>query len=253
MVKAVRFLALAVLLLPAVVPAADGPEAGNALLVERIGEAFALGSGDLLYTEHHREQVDNGRVVASEVTYRDTSGASFAVKSLDFSANALAPDFRLDNGRAGHIEQANKNGDELKVAFKHPRRDELNEVVLPLPADAIIDAGFDRFIETHWAELKAGETLRRYFLVPSMQEFLRFRIRSTGQATIDGRRAEVIVLEPDSGLLRLLVTPIKTFYTSDKPSLLRYEGVSNMRGADGKNYKVRIDFGTQRTISASAQ
>ncbi len=234
-------------------PAADEAAGDGALLVERVGQAYALGSDQLLYTEHHRERVDDGRVVASEVTYRDAAGDRFAVKSLDFSANALAPDFRLSNDRAGHLEQASKRGDSIAITFKHPRRDSPEQAVVPLPADAIVDAGFDRFIETHWQELNAGETLRRYFLVPSMQEFLRFRIRPTGTGSVGERSARIIVLEPDSGLLRLLVTPVTTWYAADEPALLRYEGVSNMRGEDGKNYKVRIDFGAHRTLSAGVE
>jgi len=206
--------------------------------IDRKGYAYALDGDALLYVEEHDDIVREGRVVRSTVTYRDPSGGAFATKRLDFSAEPTSPEFELENARTGHVEGAKRRGDALLVMFRKSDEYDLQQERLEPPGDAIIDGGFDRFIESNWSRLIDGEVFERPFLVPSFQRFVDFRIYLE-------RRSEtevVFVMEPDSFLLRLVGGGIEVTYDRDSAALKRYEGVSNMRDPSGDNFKVRVEF-----------
>lgn len=118
--------------------------------------------------------------------------------------------------------------------------DELEQRALDAPADAIVDAGFDRFIERHWDELFEGKVFKQPFLVPSRLAFYDFRIRRDAQRENDAGVA--FVMEVDSALLRLFVSPIVVRYHPVTRALMSYEGISNMRDEAGENYNVLIRF-----------
>jgi hypothetical protein len=162
---AVAVLAIA-LLLP--FPAQSNP-------VERTGFAYRLGQGDLLYVEEHEDWIVNGQVRRSTVTYRDAGGRIIARKSLDFSENLASPGFHLSNLVNGHEEGARREEDRLLVFFRKSDEHAYREARLQPPEEAIIDGGFDRFIEANWEQLLSGRVFERPFLVPSFQKFVEFQ------------------------------------------------------------------------------
>lgn len=215
---------------------------GKATIVERVGLAQDIDSGELLYSEHHREKWEGDTLVSSEVRYRDAEDRLFAAKRLEFKGRPLMPDFELRNQNTGHVESATRTDGALEVLFRHPEKDNRQFVLDDYPEDGVIDAGFNRWVELNWEAIVAGKTLTRPFLVPSLGKFVDFSIRERGMREQDGRRVRLLRMEPASFVLRLAVAPIEVVYLADEPRLLRYVGVSNMRDARGRNQNVRIDF-----------
>jgi len=216
------------------------PLAAQANTIERVGYAYAASAeGDkLLYTEQHREQVEDGRITRSTVTYEDAEGNTIAVKNLDFSVNPTSPEFRLEGVNNGHVEGAQRKGGDFVVFFRESDGAKYVEEQVPLPNQAIIDGGFDRFIEDNWESLLGGKVFKRPFLVPSFQKFLDFKIyldRSTDTEA-------VFVMETASFLLRIVSEKIIVTYNRDNAALRRYEGISNIRDLAGDNYDVRVEF-----------
>jgi hypothetical protein len=216
--------------------------AGKATIIERVGLAQDIKSGELLYSEHHREKWDDDTLVSSEVQYRDAEDRLFAAKRLEFNGRPLMPDFELRNQSTGHVESATRTDEALQVLFRHPEKDNRQFVLDDYPEDGVIDAGFNRWVELNWDAIVAGRTLTRPFLVPSLGKFVDFSIRERGVSEEDGRRVRLLRMEPASFVLRLAVDPIEVVYLADEPRLIRYLGVSNMRDARGRNQNVRIDF-----------
>lgn len=232
--------------------AAAAPAGAAATTAERTGYAYELGGNALLYTEQHEETLRNGRVTRSVVTYRDARGEVVATKRLDFSRKAISPDFRLENSRNGHVEGARRRGDRVLVYFRKTGDYEYRDERVEPPAGAIIDGGFDRFIEHQWRRLLAGEEFERPFLVPSMRRFVDFRIYLEGRSDAD----VVFVMEPASLLLRVVGGRITVVYDRESRALKRYEGVSNIRDRAGENYEVRVEFpaaGVRDASEASAR
>ena len=107
---------------------------------------------------------------------------------------------------------------------------------------AISDAGFDNFIIEHWDQIIAGKEFKRDFLVPSMQEFLSFRIYQDAILNKEGQSLRLINIEPNSFFVRVIAGKIKLYYDIDEPILRVFEGVSNMRDSKGDNYDVFIKY-----------
>ncbi|MDZ7840233.1 MAG: hypothetical protein U5R46_05355 [Gammaproteobacteria bacterium] len=214
------------------------PAAAGGTAEQRKGYAYNLGTDQLLYTEEHHEHLEQGRVTRSEVVYRKPEGGIIARKRLDFRRNASDPDFRLENAVNGHLEGASQEEDRLLVFFRKTEDHALKERKLRAPDDAIIDGGFDRFIENNWTSLMQGEVFERPFLVPSFQRFLEFRIYLERMTDTE----VVFIMEPASMLLRFFGDGIVVAYDRDSTALRRYEGVSNIRDKDGENYEVRVEF-----------
>lgn len=205
---------------------------------ERTGYAYKLGSEKLLYTEEHEELSRDGAIQRDTVTYRGAEGRVIATKNLDFSVNPTSPDFRMENSVNGHVEGARQEGKYCVVFFRKTSGDEYREKKIELPDRAIIDGGFDRFIELNWSRLLAGEVFKRPFLVPSFHKFVDFRIylEKSTDANV------VFAMEPASFLLRLVADKIIVTYERDNAALRRYEGISNIRDQDGENFDVRVEF-----------
>jgi len=207
----------------------------------RVGRAYDKDSGALLYEERHVERRDGDEVVGAEVKYLDSRGHIFAVKQVDFSANPLAPEFRLHNRRTGHLEALRRLAEgTVEVRFQAAGTSQATKADLLAPLGSLADAGFDRFIEANWDELLKGDPMACRFLVPSRLEFMNFRVRH--QDAGDDFGIVYFALELDSALLRLVVPSITVAYDRATRRLLRYEGMSNIRDAAGDNYDVRIEF-----------
>ena len=223
---------------------------GSQTIKERVGYAYAAGSDALLYTEHHQEWWDGGRILRDTVTYRDPEGDIIGEKHVDFRSQEQAPEFLLRNVRTGHSERAERVASTLAVKFRESRQAPLKSDALGLPEGAIIDAGFDRFVENNWDALMGGEVFIRPFLLPSRLQFVDFRIRRVDNDS-DPNRA-VFELAVDSALLRLFAPAITVAYDRKTRALLEYDGVSNMRDSSGKNLDVEIRFDGQRRELTSA-
>ncbi len=216
----------------------------------RVGRAFHVGTGDLIYTEHHLEDWRAGRIVGDTVTYRDPSGQVFAQKQVDYTPAEQAPGFELRNRRTGHLEGATVAADRLEIRFRPVADAPLDVQTIAKPEGAIMDAGFDRFVESNWDALLAGGVFVRPFLVPSRLDFIDFRIRRIDGGEVPGEVTFEMV--PDSVLLRLLAPPIRVAYEARTRSLLEYRGVSNLRDEAGENIKVRIRFDGPPTVHTAS-
>jgi hypothetical protein len=95
---------------------------------------------------------------------------------------------------------------------------------------------------SHWQQISNGEQFTRDFLIPGMLRFFKFRIYQQEIVEEGGEKYRVLIIEPDSFLIRQFTRASRLYYAFDKPELKRFEGISNMRDSDGKNYTVRIKY-----------
>ncbi len=207
---------------------------------ERTGYAHDLDSDTLIYTETHLETYEDNRIVSDKVTYKNAAGDVIAEKQVDYTENNTMPDFSLTNYVTGHQESASKQTSELTIAFAKNNSEDKKSKTIPLPDIGIIDAGFDQFIISNWEALVNEERLVRKMLIPSMRQFIEFRIYQEKIDTEQQRR--ILKVEPDSFLFRFLGDPLVLEYDMAQPKLLLFKGTSNMRDEKGKNLQVSISF-----------
>jgi hypothetical protein len=105
--------------------------------------------------------------------------------------------------------------------------------------ELVADAGFDNFVRGNWEDLQAGQTVNFQFVVLGMDRPLNMNISEepVGECR-DGNMCLHIAL--DSWLLRRFIEPIRLEYSRQEKRLLRFSGMSNIKGVDGESLNVDI-------------
>jgi hypothetical protein len=207
------------------------------------GRAVDPASGRLLYREVHLVQSDNGRNIIRVVLYQCESGATFARKRVDYANSMIAPDFELVDVRSGYREGLRRINGKL-ILFARANATAVERDAAIAPGNALVaDAGFDEFVTRNWTALAAGQTLALDFAIPTRGETYRFKLAREAQTTINGVPAMVFRMNL-GGLLSLFAPHIDVTYGMASHHLLRFEGITDISGSDGRRMVARIDFPT---------
>jgi hypothetical protein len=202
------------------------------------GSAYDLDTGVFLYREQY-DQFPTPTGVQTVVLYLCADGRAFARKNLREEGDAQAPDFDLFDARLNYREGVRRGAAGREVYVQRSADIPERVASLTMPPNGVIDAGFNEFVQQHWDALVGGSSLNVPFLVPSKRAFYPFKVEKVENAA-----------SPDTFTVRLslaawysiLVPRIDVVYDRASRRLRRYEGMSNMRDANRKNYKVRVEF-----------
>lgn len=201
------------------------------------GNAYDLATGKFVYSENHSEFRKGGIHLYSRVSYRDSKGHEFASKLITFQPDKYQPTYELKDSRDGYVEGIRREGGQTVYFARRNRDQPLQSRAIATPKPAVFDGGFDYFVRDNLDKICAGQNASFYFAVPIELDYFRFRVavKETGAMCR-------MNLELDNIVLRQFVKPIKLWYDVAKRRLIRYEGISNINGADGKSLKVRVVF-----------
>lgn len=179
-----------------------------------MGNAYDRESGQLLYVEYHFCLGDHQLCT---VQYRDSYGELFALKELDYRPNPIAPALTLTDYRRDH---------QIRVANSGA-------------ANLVVDAGFDNYVRRIWNDLERGKTARFPFLVAGFDKPFNMRAERADQQAC-GQDELCLEIKVDSWLLGILASPIELAYSREDRKLLRFSGVSNIKGKNGESLHVDI-------------
>ncbi|HQW59948.1 hypothetical protein [Thermomonas sp.] len=208
---------------------------------------LAAGDGRLLYRETHWTLP--GPRPDRWVLYRCADGAAFARKRVLAAPSPLAPDFALEDARDGYREGVRAAAGGRSVFVHAPGRAEATRV-LAIPADGVIDAGFDAAVRRHWPRLVRGEAVKLQFLVPSRKRFYPVQVQRVASVDWNGVPAERLRMRLDAWF-GFAVPDVTLLYARDDQRLLEFAGTGNLRDGDGDHPQVRIVFErTPRTATA---
>jgi len=204
------------------------------------GAAYASDGNQLLYREtHYLFSGDHGgeRVVL----YQCPDGRAFARKRSRDDGNAQAPDFDLVDARVGYREGVRRNGNQREVYVQRTSAQPEQADALRLPADGVIDTGFEAFARLHWDALVRGDTLPFAYLVPSRRKFFAFKVAKVDLPTAPA--GSITLRLASSSWLSFLLPHIDISYDLATRQLVHYEGLSNVRDVKtGKNYRVHYEY-----------
>ena len=181
-----------------------------------IGEAFALETGSLLYSEHHSCEASARKC---SIEYRDQADQVFAHKDLDYSINVLAP----------------------ALHFRDLRRSQHLSVDLSESVGLVVDAGFDNFVRSRWSDLSVGDPVDFRFQILGREAPLQMVAHNKPEADC-AMNSLCLEVGLNSWLLSRFVDPIRLTYDRDTRRLMRYQGISNIRAADGSALNVDIIY-----------
>lgn len=195
------------------------------------GIAYAPDGKGLLYRETHW-------VVGKRhlVLYRCPDGRAFARKRLDYASHPTAPDYEVTDARDGYRTgvQTTAAGREAFLQARAGQRARR----AALPAGAVVDAGFDAFIRTAWDRLGGKGRVAVPFLVPSRLQAMDFQVEARPLRAAGARVFRLSLASWIGGVL----PHIDVTYDAATRTLLRFQGMSDVRDGRGRNLVVDIRF-----------
>jgi len=232
--KAVFFIMPLLLWLPLMASAKQGSEF--------VGYAYDLKTGELQYQERHRRELDDvgNKVVYTE--YIDANDQIMAKRVVRYKQDRVSK-FELSdvvNQETVSVERLSE-----KVILKKQlssENAENRELKLSVELDHIIDAGFNDYVLKHWDELTSGKKKQFNFLSTERKRWIKLSVKGAGSREDAGFTIRSFQMTVANPVIRLLMKPIKVEYYADTRELYRYEGISNLKRDNGKNYSVRIEF-----------
>lgn len=214
--------------------------AANAAATEPVrsarGDAYGP-NGRLLFRETHYWYHDDAGEARGFTLYACPDGRAFARRTSDYGTHPDTPDFALEIPQSAYREGVrDENPQRIVYVQRNPTRPE-QDAPLPTAEHAVIDDGFNAYVGAHWDALLAGQYVPISYLVPSRHRYYRFRIVKVDDAKPDELRLR---LQFDFWFGRFLPHVYVTF-DRDSRTLIRYEGISNIRDAAGDNVHVRVE------------
>jgi hypothetical protein len=196
----------------------------------------------LIYTEERQQFDQPDRPGTWNFTYRSAEGKTIVRRNVNFENNALKPNFRLDDLRNGYSEGAELIGSKIKVFTGGTAEEPYKEKLLMVPEPAVVDAGFNYFIEQNWDSLMKGNVLSFNFVAPSQLDYFKFRVYKARETPYQQQQAVVLKMDIDNFFLRIFVDAIQLTYDKTTKKLVVYNGISNIYDDKGKSHKVRMEF-----------
>jgi hypothetical protein len=206
------------------------------------GYARSLETGELLYIESHAVTDAGGANEKRVVLYRCPADSSpFARKLIDYGTARTAPAFHFDDARSGFAEGLKRDSRGLTVYSRAGANAPVRSDSVRAAADLVADAGFDEFVRDRWESLESGAVSKVPFVVPGLQESVRFQVRKVGETHFQGDPASVIRLSL-AGPMGWFLPDIDVSYRQRDRRLMRYRGTTNIRDSAGELLKAQIDF-----------
>ena len=202
--------------------------------------AYAADGGALLYRESHWIYTENG-VEQFLVVYSCPNGEPFARKHVDMAPGAAIPDFDMFDARSGSHEGVRTRNGHREVFMQTDARTPERHAALSLPENAVIDAGMDAFVRTHWNAISETGLSPVAILVASRLDSLNFSARKLRDTRIDGHDVRWVRFSL-ANLIGFVLPHIDFGYDASTLQLREYRGLINIRSRTNGNLDVRIDF-----------
>lgn len=215
--------------------------AGDARGIEHYeGQAYEKKSGRLLYRESHWVQASERLVL-----YRCPGGQPFARKRV--VGTTAAPDFELVDNRDGYREGVRTGAGGVREVFSRASSGAgERRKPLPVQANQVIDAGFDRYVRQQWDALAEPRLQHVAFLIPSRLQAMDFKLSPLPPSA--GNRRFGLALDAWYGAV---VPSMTVTYSDADRRLVRFEGIGNIRDDAGKYPAVRIEFPADKRSPAT--
>ena len=200
-----------------------------------IGRAYDQNSGDLLYSEEHYF-INSAH---HSVIYREPTGQVFAKKQVIYNANQNAPEVYQVNHRNGESINIHKKDNEYLVSYQETPNQPIKTEAIKDKDALVIDAGFNKYIQTNWQSLTANQSPSIKYLLPTRQTTIELEIERT---SCKESNQTCFLIEPSNWFFRMLSKPLVLTYDSDSRKLMTFQGKSNISDSEGNYQEVVIHY-----------
>ncbi|MEX1214289.1 hypothetical protein [Saccharospirillum sp.] len=200
--------------------------------IEFVGKAYDVETSELLYTEEHRLEQEDGVPRQETVRYITSNGDRLAQKDMTYW-RPTRPAYQLTVTDPARTELVKPDDDGVSIESVESGTLEWSE-----DAASVIDGGFHYFIVDHFDTLLAGDTVDFQFLAPTRVRWLGLRVSPVDQ--IEGQL--VLELNVQNRVLSWVISDIELTYDIDTQRLLSYRGLTNLPKPGGGNYTANIEY-----------
>lgn len=220
---------------------------------ELIGSVYDNETTEFLYQERH--VFDQNKM---QSFYTNAQGEIIGEREVEFSDDRVTA-YRLMQAELKRLESVERKPEEITILAKN--KDQVKEANVSHKHidEVVIDAGFSNFILRHWAALTTGEKVALDFVSIAQLGVVKLQLKKVdvekSSLTKYGSTDGVVMFNMNiaNPLLRLLLKPIEIGYYEDTRQLAYYQGISNLKDADGKQFEsVHIKFDRQTGQATAA-
>ncbi len=204
---------------------------------------YSLKTNQLLYRGKRLITRKQGRVTEHS-TYTTPAGKPIQKTVSVFVESDLSPlRYQLDDLRSGQQEILRKEKNGFFMSSKEERGGKIDQDTEKYRPGRLLIAAVVPRIQREWKKLMREEKVAFALLVPSRQESVSFRVQLDRQLTAANKTLTVIRMDPDSWIIRQLVSALY-FYLETKPPhrLQEYRGRFTIKTEDGDDQDLRVTY-----------
>jgi len=197
--------------------------------------------GKVVYLEQHSVEIQGNKAIRSETIYKKPDGLVIGKLTNDYSKSVNVPEYLMED-----MVTKNKHGirhqDKKILMFNQDdgKREETKEIAEDVSEGELLVAGQGLH---YYLVLKMDEVIQKgkltlKFMIPGQLDVYEFKLKVF--KVMDNKvEFEVMI---NNWFLKLFAPKLKMIYELKSRRLLSYEGLSNLKGADGKLMKVEIKY-----------
>lgn len=200
-------------------------------------------SNKLLYEAERTIETSGGRVTERTVFVWPGNTPIQESETVYEQSSLKLISHRMNDSRIGLMEEINVAGGKVNIKFREAKGEDVESDELDWTNDMIVSATILPLLRRNWKKVQAGEDVVFKLIVASRQGTVSFRLRKKSAAEIDGQPVTIVVLEPDSFIIRALVDAMY-FSLADAPPhrLLRYVGRTSVKTDEGDDQDLRVRY-----------
>ena len=205
----------------------------------QVFEAIAKHEGRVVYLERHTVVYDDQTLIKSLTEYQDAKGKPIGSLRSDFTHSLAAPEYIFRDGRQQSLQGQRWSEKKLEVFSQERQRAKVIKKDLTPSSEVMIGGeGLIYYIGAHLQELIGSDGMDFKFVIPGRLSAYDFLIRPLEHNTTEA----AFEVKMKSWLLSLFGPRLKLIYDLQKKRLISFEGLSNLRNADGSMMSVDVQY-----------
>lgn len=199
----------------------------------QVFEAVAKYKGKVAYLERHTVVYDDQTLIKSQTEYLDPEGKPIASLRSDFTQSLAAPAYILEDKRNQSLQGQRWSNQKLEVFTQNKKKDLSKSPELMMGGEGLI-----YYIGANIKELISSEGLDFKLIIPGRLRTFDFVIKPLAH----NEQEAAFEIKMKSWLMRLFGPRLKLIYDVPKKRLKSFEGLSNLRDAEGEMMSVDIQY-----------
>ena len=205
----------------------------------QVFEAIAKYEGRVAYLERHTVVYDDQTIIKSLIEYQDAQGKPIGSLRSDFTQSLSAPAYIFQDNRQQSLQGQRWSDQKLEVFSRERQKAKLVKKDLIKSSELMIGGeGLIYYIGAHLKELTSSEGMDFKFVIPGRLSAFDFLIKPLEHNAHEA----AFEVRMKSWLMSLFGPRLKLIYDLQKKRLISFEGLSNLRNADGSMMSVDVQY-----------